>query len=268
MNLSCLPVSIYPELINGAIAITDWAKFANEIGLDSIDLSVLITRNIKKRELNKLDLPLGIDSIAAYTDFTNPDIKIRENEFDQFKQDIEDAEQLGAKYMRITSGQNYPEIDRETGIALTVKYFVRAAEFAEKSKVKLLFENHSKPGIWQYYDFAGAPDVYFEIVNSITGNNIDLLFDTANALVYTQDPIEMMNKIYSRIKRIHLNDIRRIGILDPVGIGKGVVEFNAIFKYLKDHNYQGALSIEEASFSGLEGIKKAVVAVSNLLNNT
>lgn len=268
MQLSCLPVSIYSELITGAITINEWTDFAYGIGLNTIDLSVLITRNLGKGELKKLDLPLPVDTIATYTDFTNPDMKIRENEFDQFRQDIEDAEQLGAKYLRITSGQDHPEIDRETGVALTVEYFKRAAEFTKGTKVKLLFENHSKPGVWKYYDFAGSPDVYFEIVEHIADSNIDLLFDTANALVYKQDAIEMMNKIYPEIRRIHLNDIRKTGILEPVGIGNGVVDFNEIFKYLKDHNYQGALSIEEASFSGLKGIKKATTTVLNLLNNT
>jgi len=268
MNLSCLPVSIYAELISGAMTITDWAEFAHDAGFDAIDLSVLITRNIEKRKLEKLNLRLPVDTIATYTDFTNPDIKIRENEFEQLKQDIEDAEQFGAKYLRITSGQDHPEIARETGIALTVEYFKRAAEFVKNNNVKLLFENHSKPGLWQYYDFAGFPNVYFEIVEHIADSNIDLLFDTANALVYKQNPVAMMNKIYPRIKRIHLNDIKRVGILEPVGIGDGIVDFKTILKYLKGQNYQGALSIEEASFLGLEGIRRAAKTVSNLLNNT
>jgi len=267
MNLSCLPVSIYPELIEGTITIADWAEFAGEVGFDAIDLSVLITRLLKKKEVECLKLPLPIDTIAAYTDFTHPVEIIRENEFEQLTKDIETAEALGAKYLRITSGQAHPEVNRDQGIEFTVHYFKRAAEFAEKTKVKLLFENHSKPGVWQYYDFAGLPDVYFEIVERITDSNIDLLFDTANALVYKQNPIEMMKKIYPKIKRIHLNDIKKSGFLEPVVIGNGVVDFNAVFKYLKDRNYQGALSIEEASFSGLEGIKKAAVAALNLWNN-
>ena len=78
------------------------------------------------------------------------------------------------------------------------------AEFVEKTKIKLLFENHSKPGVCQYYDFAGQPDIYFEIVERVVGNNIHLLFDTANALVYKQEPVEMMNKLYLLRKHLFL----------------------------------------------------------------
>ncbi len=44
MKLSCLPVSFYPDFRSGQMDISGWSAMAEKFGLDSIDLSVLITR--------------------------------------------------------------------------------------------------------------------------------------------------------------------------------------------------------------------------------
>ena len=44
MKLSCLPVSLFPEIISGRMSVAEWAKLATEVGLDGLDLSVLFLR--------------------------------------------------------------------------------------------------------------------------------------------------------------------------------------------------------------------------------
>lgn len=271
-KLSCLPVSFYLEFAGGKMSISDWAAVAGNIGLDAIDLSVLMTRRLDADalaaaavELKGLGMP--VDTVVTYTDFTHPDAASREREFDQFKADIATAVLFGAKYLRITSGQAHPETGRREGIELTLAYFTRAAELAANNGIGLLFENHSKPGVWQHYDFAGVPEVYFDITGRLAGTAIDLLFDTANACFYKQSPVRMLERIFPRVRRIHVADIAEGENLKPVLIGQGIVPLSVIFKFLKQAHYSGGLSIEEASFKGLDGVKQAVETTRNLWMN-
>ena len=52
--------------------------------------------------------------------------------------------------------------------------------------------------------------------------------------------------------------MKSFGEFHPIQIGNGVVPFEEIFSYLKSVGYDKWLCIEEASFTGIEGIKKAV----------
>jgi hypothetical protein len=44
MNVSCLPVSLFAELIDGRLPVADWAHMGRALGLDAIDLSILFVR--------------------------------------------------------------------------------------------------------------------------------------------------------------------------------------------------------------------------------
>ena len=268
-KLSCLPVSLYPEFVAGHLRIADWAKAAKKLKLDAIDLSVLMTRSLDApalaaaaKAVQRCGRP--VDTLATYTDFTHPDAVVRKGVFDQFKADVATAVLFRATYLRITAGQAHPATSRRKGIELTVNYFKRAAVYARKHRVGLLFENHSKPGVWPLYDFAGDPAVYFEIIDRLNGTAIELLFDTANACFYQQDPVQMLEKILPRVRRIHVADLKKSAKLKPVLIGQGRVPLAEIFKFLKRANYSGRLSIEEASGAGLAGIAKAAKVTRSL----
>ncbi|MFA6566972.1 MAG: sugar phosphate isomerase/epimerase family protein [Victivallales bacterium] len=241
--------------------IPKWASMAEQLGLDTIDLSVLITRH----DNTKPEFP--VDTVATYTDFTNPDETVRESEFSSFMEDVRDCNTVGAQYLRVTAGQAHPQTSIGQGLNWAEKYLRRATEFAGLGNVRLLFENHSKPGVWSYYDFAGEPEIYFELVKRLESTKIDLLFDTANACYYKQDPVRMLERIFPRVRRIHVADIIAGEHLRPAPIGQGIVPLPEIFKFLKKNKFSGSFSIEEASFNGFEGMKKAVEATRNLWMN-
>lgn len=259
-KLSCLPVSLYPDFISGGIDVAEWAAVAANLGLDAIDLSVLITRKDKRNP------GFPVDMVAAYTDFTHPDEAVREDEFLQFTKDLLDCVAIGADYFRVTAGQTHPRTSVEQGLNWAERYLRRAAEFAENQGIGLLFENHSKPGVWRYYDFAAEPENYFELIKRLEGANIDLLFDTANACFYNLNPVETLKRIFPRVKRIHVADIVKTGAFKPVLIGDGDVPIKEIFCFLKSNRFDGALSIEEASFTGLNGLEKAIRITRKLWN--
>ena len=41
MKLSCLPVSLYPDIIAGRVSLAAWARMGAELGLDAVDASIL-----------------------------------------------------------------------------------------------------------------------------------------------------------------------------------------------------------------------------------
>jgi sugar phosphate isomerase/epimerase len=57
---------------------------------------------------------------------------------------------------------------------------------------------------------------------------------------------------------VHAADTAKIGELKQVLLGTGLVNFKEIFKRLKSFGFNDWISMEEASFQGEDGIKKAL----------
>lgn len=268
MKVSCLPISFFNDIIDGKMSLLDWAKSGKTLGLDGIDLSMVLLRNHTpvyleqvNREFQEVGLPVVM--ITTYPDFTHPDPFQRKLEFEFLRHDIAVAASLGADYLRILAGQAHPETEIKQGIAWVVDAFRRIAPIAEELGVQLLFENHSKPGAWTYTDFSHPTDIFLEIVESTSDCGIGINFDTGNTLVYGDDPLPVLEQIGDRLVTIHAADTACRGSLQPVVIGTGIVPFDDIFAMLIKQKFDGWICIEEASSTGLDGIQKAVTFVKN-----
>jgi sugar phosphate isomerase/epimerase len=271
MKLSCLPVSYFPAIQAGKMTIREWAAAARAEGLDAIDLSIMLVPNHTPVCLEKLKQDLFLEKmpiamITTYPDFTHPDPAQREREMEYARCDIALAGQLGAKYLRILAGQAHPETSLLDGISWVVESFKRLDELAARHNVRLLYENHSKPGAWKYTDFSLPTSIFLEVFEKIAGTGIGINFDTANPLVYGDDPLPLLEKVLPRVETIHVADTAAKGIQQPVVIGHGVVPFAAIFSLLKSRGFDGWLCIEEASGKGPEGMKEAVHFVRSKWN--
>ena len=89
---------------------------------------------------------------------------------------------------------------------------------------------------------------------------VHLLLDTGHAYYAGEDPLEIVLKYGSRIKNVHLKDVRenvlnkvkknKMSFLDSVkaGVftvpGDGCIDFDPIFKVLSEINYQGWFVVE------------------------
>lgn len=262
MKISCLPVSLFPEILDGSMTIKEWAIKAKELGLDAIDISILFVRNHTIKYLTKFkqeieDQEMSITMITTYPDFTHPDVLQVEREMDYLKHDIAITSFFNAKFLRVLAGQNYPGIDREKTIKKVIECLKKMAFVAEKYNVKLVYENHSKPGVWEYSDFSHPTEIFLKILDGIKDTNIGINFDTANSTILGDDPLEILKKINTKLTVIHAADSEATGELKPVTIGSGIVPFEKIFKFLKNIKFDGWICIEEASNEGIEGIRKA-----------
>ena len=234
-----------------------------ELGLDAIDLSIMCLRNhtpvYLKQVRNDIESAgMSLAMVTTYPDFTHPDSIQRERELEYLKHDIALSSEIGARYLRILAGQAHPSTPIEEGIEWVIENFRRVSSVGDKFKVKLLFENHSKPGAWDYVDFSHPTEIFLTIVEGIKDTGIGVNFDTGNTLAYGDDPIPVLRKVMSRVETIHAADTATRGKLEPVVLGEGIVPFGEIFSLLKQNSFDGWICIEEASKTGEEGIRKAV----------
>jgi sugar phosphate isomerase/epimerase len=262
MKVSCLPVSFFKAMQNGEMSIKDWARTARKCGLDAIDLSIILIKNHTpvllgqiRRDLEKENT--GITMITTYPDFTHPCRLQRERELEYLKHDIAVASQVGAKYLRILAGQAHPETGLEDGKNWAVEYFKLASAAADKYGIVLLYENHSKPGAWDYTDFSLPSGIFLEIYERTRDTSIKINFDTGNTLVFGDDPVPVLEKVIKDVETIHVADNSERKKLSPVVIGTGIVPFNEIFRLLKKHSFGGWFCIEEASNTGEHGVRTA-----------
>ena len=267
LKLSCVPVSFFKKLISGEMSFRELARLCTKLGLSALDLGVTLLGDKRKGHLLNIrnqieEAGIGIAGLMAYPDFTNPDPRQRSNEMDDLEQDLEAANILGAKFVRITAGQNHKGLSREKGIERAVDGILKAVDLGKLYKIKLLYEHHAKPSVWEYPDFNLPTDIFLETFEAVKDSEIGVLFDTANPLIYGEDPFKVLNAIYDRTECVHISDIKTRGMQELVVIGTGIVPIPDILSFLKLHNYTGWISIEEASHTGVEGLKRAVLFVT------
>ncbi len=185
MKLSCLPVSYFGEIIAGTMSVGQWAREAASVGLDAVDLSILFVEGLDLSDLRAMrqeieDARMRVAMVTTYPDFTNPSAEVRAVEAVRLEQHLAAAAALGAAMVRATAGQAHPETEREDGLTWAIEGLTGALPVAEKHGIQLLFENHSKPGVWDYADFAQPTDIFLSIVEATAGTALGVNFDTAN----------------------------------------------------------------------------------------
>jgi len=262
MQLSCLPVSFFSDIITSRMTVAEWARMGAALGLDGVDLSILFVpdRSPKAVAALRRDIEaagIRVVMVTSYPDFTHPDPAQRAKELQLEEEVFNVAAGLGAKYVRVTDGQAHPETGREEGIAWAVEGLSRLVERVRDSGVVPVFENHAKPGAWQYTDFSQSPDIFLEIVRQTEGIGLGINFDTGNAAAYADDPLALLQAVTLRVVTVHAADTAVKGELRHVLLGTGVTPFPELFEHLVRAGWDGWICMEEASYQGRAGVEKA-----------
>lgn len=270
LRISCLPVSLFGQIERGEMSLAQWLKTAKQIGYDGADISMVMVKNHTpeylrglKKELDSVKLPVIM--ATTYPDFTIPDAKQRERELAYLKRDIALCDELGISYLRVLAGQAHPGVARQEGINYAVWGLREADKFARNYGVKLLYENHAKPGAWQYVDFSYPVDIFMEIWEQLEDTGIRLNFDIGNLVSLSVDPISVLKKVYKSIETVHVSDMAEWGAFRPTVIGEGVSPVREVLLWLHEHGIDPWICIEEASNTGVEGIEKAYRYVRGIL---
>lgn len=266
MKLSCLPVSYFSEIVAGRMSVEEWAWEASEAGLDAIDLSILLVRDRDPPSLKATREGIRaagtlVAMVTTYPDFTHPDPALRVQEAEKLRLDLATCAELGAQLVRVTAGQAHPATGRADGVGWAVSGLLDALENARRLGITLVYENHAKPAVWNYFDFSFPTDVFLDLVEATEGTPLGINFDTANPIVYGDDPLPLLRRVMHRVVSVHASDTAYHGQLAPVVVGEGVVPLVDIFRVLRENDFDGWICIEEASYTGPAGVKAAVANV-------
>jgi sugar phosphate isomerase/epimerase len=224
IQISCLPVSLYPEFFSGERTVAEWSKQAKEMGLDSVDINALFLRGKSIEEIQQIraELTVPVYMVSAYSDFTLASKEEREEALKTAMEDMKRASAIGARYIRLTAGQAYPGEKDEDMIQRVKECFVACVGVAKELGLEILLENHSQPGAWKYPDFDFHMDRFLTLWDELKELPISVNFDTANAYAL-KDWKRLLNAVTGRIATIHLNDLASVEPLAFARVGEGIV---------------------------------------------
>ena len=263
MKLSCLPVSLYPDLAAGRKTPGDWFRMAAALGLDGADLSV---SHVPRQTPTALDAlrseaeAAGVEIVmlATYSDFTHPDAAERGRQVDDVRAWIEAAARMGVSFLRLTAGQAHPGVSENEGLDRAVAGLTACLPDAAAAGVRLLYEHHVRGAVWSHNDFTQPAGRFLEVVRRTAGSSLGILFDTANNLALDDDPEAVLQEVKDRVGAVHTADIRRPGAFEPTVIGTGAAPIPRLLRIMVEHGFDGWMSIEEASRTGDDAFRKAV----------
>jgi sugar phosphate isomerase/epimerase len=290
VQLAAFPKCYLDDIIvHKSMTLFDWIDKAAQLGVDGLEMHNLFFEDTsdeyleqvrKKCEKSKLVIPM----MCFSPDFTNPELKKREEELTKQKQAIDLTIKLGGRFCRTLSGQNRPDLDRKKAIGWCVEMIREAVAYAEERGIIINIENHYKDGFWEYPEFALKSEIFLEIIEQIDSPFFGINFDPSNTIVAGEDPIELLEKIKSRVVTMHASDrylmngsIEDLRILemDPLHgyaktiqhgiIGRGLNDYDAIFRILKDAGFNGWISIEDG-MNGMEELRQSADFLRRKIN--
>ena len=278
-RISVFPKYHFDELVAGEVSFEQWIRDAAMLGGEGIEHYDGFFRGLAPADvdpiLRAIEETGQLTSMICFSpDFTHPDREERLRQVERQKAAIDLTVRLGARHCRTLSGQRFPGLTREDGIARTVEGIRRSLEYAERHDVVLCMENHYKDGTWRYPEFAQPEDIFLEIIEQIDSPYFGVQYDPSNAFVGGFDPVKFLEKVRHRVVTMHASDrylapgatLADLAIGDGATgyasalkhgeTGKGLNDYDAIFRLLADVGFSGWISVE-AGLDGLEEIARS-----------
>jgi len=274
-KLAAFPKGFIKQLVSGQMSIYEWIKLADELNVDGLEFyndfaDLKDSSNWPKIKTAVEETGMVIPMMCASPDFTIPDQSLRKKEVDKEIQAIKMSAALGAKYCRVLSGQRRKEITREEGMGYVVDSINACLPVAKDLGVILIIENHYKDDFWTEPEFAQMMDVFVDLVSRIDSPYFGVNFDPSNAIAAGEEPLELLEKVKHKVLTMHasdrylangtIEDLRKaeggsagyVSFFKHGVIGKGLNDYDAIFKTLKDVGFDSWISIED----GVDGMEQ------------
>ena len=278
--ISVFPKYQFDSLVSRNDSFEQWIRDAKGLGGEGIEHYDGFFRSLAPADVDPIARLIETTGqrtsmICFSPDFTHPDPDERARQVDRQKAAIDLTVRLGARHCRTLSGQRYPGLSREEGIARTLDGIRRSLEYAERRGVVLCMENHYKDGTWRYPEFAQPEDIFLEIIGQIDSDHFGVQYDPSNAFVGGFDPVKFLEKVRHRVVTMHasdrylapgatLEDLKTAygstgyaSALKHGETGKGLNDYDAIFRILAESRFDGWISVE-AGMEGLEEIARSV----------
>ncbi len=224
----------------------DFLHRAVELKVDGVSLETCFFSSFDEPYLKRLKEILDSGNLEAVVAWGHPDgFEGGKNPraMEDLKKQFKTCSILGSNVMRIVgSSLAFRHEDHKKQIKKLSKLLKEPANIAEDFGVKLAMENH--------FDFTA--DEILEIMDTISSDNLGVTFDTANALRIGDNPIDFAKKLSKYIFATHTKDISPIYGGNPadwfffasVPVGKGIIDFPSLVKFLEGEGYKGLFAIE------------------------
>ncbi len=279
-RISVFPKCYFDELYSRRRDYLEWLRQAATLGAEGVEhydgfFATLDEAGVApvRRTLRETG---QISSLMCFSpNFTHPDAAERAHQVERQKTAIDLCVLLDIRHCRTLSGQRYPDLSRRDGIERTVDGIRRSLEYAEKKNVVLCMENHYKDGAWQYPEFAQPEDIFLEIIGRIDSPYFGVQYDPSNAVVGGFDPVPFLEKVKRRVVSMHasdrylapgatLDELRQadgtLGYSEKLchgETGKGLNDYDAIFRILSGVGFTGWISVEDG-MNGLDELRRSV----------
>lgn len=278
--ISVFPKCYFDQLVSGEMDYVRWIRDAATLGAEGVEHYDEFFRSFDAKDVDPVleameETGQRTSMLCFSPNFTHPEAAERERQIERQKRAIDLAVRLGTRYCRTLTGQRYPDLSRAQGIAWSVECIERSLQYAERRDVVLCLENHYKVGDWLYPEFAQPEDVFLEIVSRIDSPHFGVQYDPSNAVVAGFDPVAFLERIKHRVVTMHASDrylmpgttLEEIRAADgTVGYpdklrhgetGKGLNDYDAIFRILAGVGFSGWISVEDG-MNGLDELRRSV----------
>ena len=279
-RISAFPKCYLDAITTGEMPLSHWIESSRSLGADGLEMYVPwlalgdeAALESVRAEIEKTGQVCSL--LCASPDFTHPDAAHRAEEVRREQLAIQAAATLGATRCRVLSGQRRPDVSRADGVRWTVACIEECLETAEAAGVVLAMENHYKDAAWRYPEFAQRGEIFLEIVAQIDSQWFGVQYDPSNALVAGEDPVAFLDSVLPRVVSMHASDryLKDDACLEsmreadgtlgyPHGlchgeVGKGINDYDAIFRRLAAVDYSGWISIEDGE-NGMDEMRRSV----------
>jgi len=279
-RVSVFPKCYFDQLVSGEMDYVQWIRDAATLGGEGVEHYDEFFRSLEPKDVDPVleamhETGQRSSMLCFSPNFTHPDPAERLRQVERQKAAIDLAVRLGTPFCRTLTGQRYPGLSRRQGVEWSVECILRSLEYAEQRDVTLCLENHYKVGDWRYPEFAQSEDVFLEVISHIESPRFGVQFDPSNAVVGGFDPIAFLERVKDRVVTMHASDryllpgttLEEIRAADgTVGYpdklrhgetGKGLNDYDAIFRILAGAGFSGWISVEDG-MNGLDELRRSV----------
>jgi sugar phosphate isomerase/epimerase len=209
--ISVFPKCYFDELVSGQMDYVAWIHDAATLGGEGVEHYDEFFPSYDAKDVDPVLAAMAetnqVTSMLCFSpNFTHPDPEERARQVERQKAAIDLSVRIGTRYCRTLTGQKYPDLSVEEGVARAVDCIKRSLEYAEKRDVILCLENHYKVGDWLYPEFAQMEDVFLQVIDKIDSPHFGVQYDPSNAVVGGFDPVAFLEKVKHRVVTMHASD--------------------------------------------------------------
>ena len=265
------------------MSVFDWIEQAKQLDADGLEMYEGFFISLEPNYLDQVATAIrnagfAMPMLCCSPDFTHPDANRRQAAIDHQREMIRVAHRLGGEgtVCRVLSGQRWPEVPRDIGLRWSSEGILACLPLAEELGIVLGLENHYKDGYWKYAEFAQKMDVFLDLLALIPeSKHFGVQYDPSNAVVAGDDPIELLRCVAPRVVSMHASDRYLVPgttmdqlkaaegsagytqLLKHGVTGRGMNDYDAIFRILVDVKYRGWISIEDG-MNGMEEMAQSL----------